>query len=132
MFSLLFFINILIFLIKKGREILGVKRQHIVTDRNRGTQHMRLYVSVDDSCADCWKCVSAKCVWRYNALDSLEFRQADPVEFGELVASRELNAEEVSRKILTHTGWELKPFSWRAQGRAKPVDIVPLPLALLS
>ena len=47
----------------------------------------------------------------YNALDSLEFRQADPVEFGELVASRGLNAEEGSRKILTHTGWELKPFS---------------------
>ena len=47
----------------------------------------------------------------YNALDYLEFRQADPVEFGELVASRELNAEERSRKILTHTGWELKSFS---------------------
>ena len=47
----------------------------------------------------------------YNALDSLEFRQADPVEFGELVASRGLNAEEGSRKTLTHTGWELKPFS---------------------
>ena len=45
------------------------------------------------------------------ALDSLEFSQVDPVEFGELVASRELNAEEGSRKILTHTGWELKPFS---------------------
>ena len=53
-------------------------------------------------------------MWRYNALDSLEFRQADqadPVEFEELVASRELNAEEDSRKILTHTGWELRPFS---------------------
>ena len=47
----------------------------------------------------------------YNALDSLEFRQGDPVEFGELVASRGLNAEEGFRKILTHTGWELKPFS---------------------
>ena len=68
----------------------------------------------------------------YNALDSLEFKQADPVEFGELVASRWLNAEEGSRKILTHTGWELEPFSWRAQGRAKPVAIVPLPLGLLS
>ena len=31
------------------------------------------------------------------ALDSLEFRQADPVEFGELVASRGLNLEEGSR-----------------------------------
>ena len=51
------------------------------------------------------------CVWEYNALDSLEFRQADSVEFGELVASRGLNAEEGSRKILTHTGWELKSFS---------------------
>ena len=50
-------------------------------------------------------------MWRYNALDSLEFRQADPVEFGELVASRGLNAEEGSRNILTHTGWELEPFS---------------------
>ena len=47
----------------------------------------------------------------YNVLDSLEFRQVDPVEFGELVASRELNAEEGFRKILTHTGWELRPFS---------------------
>ena len=45
------------------------------------------------------------------ALDSLEFRQADPVEFGELVASLGLNAEERYRKILTHTGWELMPFS---------------------
>ena len=49
--------------------------------------------------------------WEYNALNSLEFKQADPVEFGELVASRGFNAEEGSRKILTHTGWELKPFS---------------------
>ena len=31
------------------------------------------------------------------ALNSLEFRQADPVEFGELVASRELNLEEESK-----------------------------------
>ena len=53
------------------------------------------------------KCVCGEC----NALDSLEFRQVDPIEFGELVVSRELNAEEGSRKILTHTGWELKPFS---------------------
>ena len=45
------------------------------------------------------------------ALDSLEFRQANPVKFGELVASQGLNAEEGSRKILTHTGWKLKPFS---------------------
>ena len=45
------------------------------------------------------------------ALNSLEFRQADRVEFGELVASRELNVEEKSRKILTHTGWKLKSFS---------------------
>ena len=50
-------------------------------------------------------------MWEYNVLDSLEFRQADPVEFGELVASRGLNAEEGSRNILTHTGWELEPFS---------------------
>ena len=56
--------------------------------------------------------VLQKCVCgEYNAIDSLEFRQADPVEFGEFVTSRELNAEEGSRKILTHTGWELKPFS---------------------
>ena len=83
----------------------------IVTDRNRDTQDMRLYASVDDGCADCWRRASGKCVWRYNALNSLEFRQADPVEFGELVASRGLNAEEGFRKILTHTGWELRPFS---------------------
>ena len=72
---------------------------------------MRSYASVDDGCADCWRRASGMCVWRYNALNSLEFRQADPVEFGELVASRGLNAEEGSSKILTHTGWELKPFS---------------------
>ena len=29
-------------------------------------------------------------------LNSLEFRQVDPIEFGELVASRELNVEEGS------------------------------------
>ena len=72
---------------------------------------MRPYVSVVAGCADCGRRASGKCVCRYNALDSLEFRQADAVEFGELVASRGLNAEEGSRKILTHTGWELEPFS---------------------
>ena len=82
-----------------------------VTDRNRDTQNMRLYANVNDGCADCWRRASGKCVWRYNALHSLEFRQADPVEFGELVASRGLNAEEGSKKILTHTGWELRSFS---------------------
>ena len=82
-----------------------------VTDCNRDTQDMRPYASVDAGCADCWRRASGKCVWRYNALDSLEFRQADPVEFGELVASQGLNAEEGSRNILTHTGWELRPFS---------------------
>ena len=65
-------------------------------------------------------------------LNSLEFRQADPVEFGEFVVSRELNVEEESRRSPTHTGWELKPLSRRAQGRAKLVDIVPFPLGLLS
>ena len=38
------------------------------------------------------------------ALNSLEFWQADPVEFEELVASRELNFEEGSRRNPTHTG----------------------------
>ena len=47
----------------------------------------------------------------YNILNSLEFRQGDPVEFGELVANQGLNAEEGSRKIPTHTDWELRPFS---------------------
>ena len=78
---------------------------------------MRSYASVVIGCTDCGRRASGKCVWRYNALDSLEFRQADPIEFGELIASRRLNAEEGSRNILTHTGWELEPFSWRAQGR---------------
>ena len=77
---------------------------YCVTDRNRDTQDMRPYVSVDAGCADCGRRASRACVWEYNALNSLEFRQADPVEFGELVASRGLNAEEGSRKILTHTG----------------------------
>ena len=45
------------------------------------------------------------------ALDSLEFSQADPVEFGELVASQEFNFEKRSRRNPTHTGWELEPFS---------------------
>lgn len=44
-------------------------------------------------------------------LDSLEFRQGDPVEFGELVASRGLNVEGGSRRSLAHTGWELESFS---------------------
>ena len=82
-----------------------------VTDRNRDTQDMRPYASVDAGCADCGRRASGACVWEYNALDSLEFRQADPVEFGELVASRGFNAEEGSRKILTYTSWELRPFS---------------------
>ena len=68
---------------------------------------MSSYTSVDDGCADCWR----RACGEYNALDSLDFRQADSVEFGELVASRELNAEEGPRKILMHTGWEMKPFS---------------------
>ena len=42
--------------------------------------------------------------WEYNALNSLEFKQADPVEFGELVASRGLNLEKGSRRNPTHTG----------------------------
>ena len=58
---------------------ISSQREHIVTDRNRGTQDMRLYASVDDGCADCWRRALGMCVWRYNALDSLEFRQADPV-----------------------------------------------------
>ena len=36
-------------------------------------------------------------------LNSLEFRQVDPVEFGELVASRGLNIEEGSRRSPSHT-----------------------------
>ena len=69
-----------------------------VTDRNRDTQDMRLYTSVDDGCADCWRHASRACVWGNTmALNSLEFRQADPVEFGELVASRGLNLEEEFR-----------------------------------
>ena len=34
-----------------------------VTDRNRGTQNMRLYASVNDGCADCWRRDSGACVW---------------------------------------------------------------------
>ena len=37
------------------------------------------------------------------ALNSLEFRQADPVEFGGLVASRGFNVEEGFRRNPTHT-----------------------------
>ena len=56
--------------------------------------------------------VLQECVYgEYNALNFLEFRQGDPVEFGELVPSQGLNDEEGSRKILTHTGWELRSFS---------------------
>ena len=32
-------------------------------------------------------------------LDFLEFRQANPVEFGELVASRGLNVEEETKRV---------------------------------
>ncbi|KAK9197076.1 hypothetical protein WN943_005210 [Citrus x changshan-huyou] len=35
---------------------------HIVTDRNRDTQIMRLYASVDVGCADCWRRASGMCV----------------------------------------------------------------------
>ena len=34
-----------------------------VTDRNRGTQDMRLYTSIDDGCADCSRRASGVCVW---------------------------------------------------------------------
>ncbi|ESR61605.1 hypothetical protein CICLE_v10017895mg [Citrus x clementina] len=34
---------------------LLTRNKPIVTDRNRGTQIMRLYASVDDGCADCWR-----------------------------------------------------------------------------
>ena len=74
-------------------------------NRNRGTQDMCLYASVDDGCANCWRRASGACVWgNIMALDFLEFRQADPVEFGELVASRGLNLEKGSRRNPTHTG----------------------------
>ena len=37
--------------------------KHDVMDRNCGTQDMRLYASVDDGCADCWRRASGACVW---------------------------------------------------------------------
>ena len=43
-------------------------------------------------------------------LHSLEFRQADPVEFAELIVSQGLNIEEGSRRTPTHTGWELELY----------------------
>ena len=44
-------------------------------------------------------------------LNVLRFRQANPIEFGEFVASQGLNIEKGSRRNLTHTSWELKLFS---------------------
>lgn len=49
-------------------------------------------------------------------LDSLEFRQGDLVEFGELVASQGLNVEEGSRLAL-HTlvgNWSRSPYEPKA------------------
>lgn len=110
-----------------ARRILHVRghawswRWENFTDRNRDTQDMCLYTNIDYGYAKLWEmCFRDVHVGNTMVLDPLVFKQADQVEFGELVASQGLNVEERIRSTLhilvgNYSRSPDEPKTWRNQ-----------------